>query len=85
MRLAKVWVGPSFTQLSHVIRLTSEHLELGAAGIHLGKHVKGEQISLLPGSTSSDRLVCRGDASTSVRSVVRKILPSGLWAQMIHW
>ena len=80
MRLATVWVGPSFVPLSHVLRLPSEHLELRAAGICLGKHVTGEQISLLPGSTSSDRLVCRGDASKSVRSVVRNILPSGLWA-----
>jgi hypothetical protein len=80
MSLAMVRVGPSFVPLSHVLRLPSEHLELRAAGIYLGKHLKGEQISLLPGSTSSDRLVYRGDASRSVRSVVRNILSSGLWA-----
>jgi hypothetical protein len=80
MRLATVRVGPSFVPLSHVLRLRSAHLEVRAAGIYLGKHLKGEQISLLPGSTSSDCLVCRGDAPRSVRSVVRNILPSGLWA-----
>jgi hypothetical protein len=64
MRLAQVWVGPSFVPLSYVIRLSSGHLELGAAGIYLGKHVKGDQISLLPGSTSSAVLTASFVAAT---------------------
>jgi hypothetical protein len=39
-RLATVRVGPSFVPLSRVLRLPSEHLELRAAGIYLGKYIK---------------------------------------------